>query len=528
MLRLLLLCGLVVAEVCTPARAQSITGARTPCADGQAGGFACSNVDLLSFLHYRDLGGTVHPYFSDAVGDIVLNDIWGWTDPMTGREYALVGRSDGTAFVDVSDPVNPVYLGELPSHDGTPTMWRDVKVYADHAFVVAESDGHGVQVFDLRRLRDVTTPPVRFDETAHYDGVSAAHNVAVNEETGFAYVVGSNRGGTTCSGGLHVLDVRTPQAPTFAGCFADLQAGLSHAGYTHDAQCVVYRGPDAKHAGKEICFAANETAVSIVDVTDKAAPLLLSRAVHPASGYVHQGWLTPDQRYLLVDDELDERRAGSGSRTRTYIWDMIDLDAPVFLKLYHGESTSIDHNQYVRGRYAFQANYTSGLRILDLSDIAAPREVGFFDTFPRNDAASDPEHGIVLWRGAWSNYPFFESGIVVVSSVGEGLFVLQPTNLVSTARERDVPTASFELAPPFPNPTNATATLHLRVDRPQAVRLTLHDVLGRPVAQIHDGVLEAGTGHAFTLDAYALAPGVYYLYATGPDVTIVHRFVRMR
>lgn len=524
-----LLGALVLLACCLPAQGQSLTGARRPCTDGKAGGFPCSNIDLLAYLHYRDLGGTVHPHFSDGVSDIVINDIWGWTDAETGREYALVGRSDGTAFVDVSDPINPVYVGELPAHDGRPTMWRDMKVYADHAFVVAESKGHGMQVFDLRQLRGVAGPPVTFAETVHYDGVAAAHNVAVNEETGFAYILGASSGGTTCNGGLHVVDVRTPTAPTFAGCISDTLTGFNNSGSTHDAQCVVYRGPDTAHVGKEICFASNETAVSIIDVTDKATPVVLGRTSYPSSGYVHQGWLTEDHRYFLQDDESDERRERNVSlqRTLTYVWDLENLETPVLLTVYRGVSTSIDHNQYVRGNYVFQANYTSGLRVLDLHDIGAPREVGFFDTFLRNDAVADPEFGITLWRGAWSNYPFFESGIVVVSSVGEGLFVLQPTNLVSTAREREVPDASFHLAPPFPNPSLDVATVRLALDRPQHLRLVLYNALGQPVATVFDGFAEAGAGHPFKLDTGSLVPGVYYLHAVGAHTSAVQRLVRV-
>ena len=105
-------------------------------------------------------------------------------------------------------------------------MWRDIKVHDDHAFVVADNAGaHGVQVFDLALLRDVTDPPVTFEPTARYDGVHSAHNIVINEETGFAYVVGASGGGETCGGGLQMVDIRDPQNPVFAGCFADAGNG---------------------------------------------------------------------------------------------------------------------------------------------------------------------------------------------------------------------------------------------------------------------------------------------------------------
>lgn len=379
-------------------RLTSQTGAEVACSGGTANGFPCQNVDLVAHLTIRDLGGT---------SSTDLNDIWGWTDPSTGNEYALVGLSDGTAFVDISDPENPVYLGELLTHTSS-SLWRDLKVYGNHVYIVSEASNHGMQVFDLTQLRNVTNPPVRFSETAHYDRFGSAHNIVINEDTGFAYAVGAG-GGQSCSAGLHMMDLRNPTAPQFAGCF-------SNDGYTHDAQCVLYDGPDTEHQGKEICVASNEDTITLVDVTDKARPVMISRTGYPQSGYVHQGWLTEDHRYFLLDDELDE--FSSANRTLTRIWDFEDLDDPQLIVEYDGVATSIDHNQYIVGDYAYQANYTSGLRILDISDITRPQEVGFFDTVPTNDNKS--------FLGAWSNYPFFESGVLIVSSIDEGLFILRP------------------------------------------------------------------------------------------------------
>ena len=188
-------------------------------------------------------------------------------------------------------------------------------MYADHAFVVSEAGDHGMQVFSLARLRAVASPPVVFTADAHYPGFSNAHNVVIDETSGFAYAVGTN----TCAGGLHMVDIRAPKAPVFAGCYAE-------DGYTHDAQCLVYRGPDTPHRGRQICFAANEDTLTLVDVTEKSAPRLLSRTGYAGAGYTHQGWLTEDHVYFLVDDEFDEIR--SGHPTRTWVWDVSDLDAP--------------------------------------------------------------------------------------------------------------------------------------------------------------------------------------------------------
>ena len=345
--------------------------------------------------------------------DVRVNDVWGWTDAETGVEYALVGREDGLSIVDLSTPTRPRTAGFLPTHTGT-SVWRDMKVYADHVYVVAEAWDHGMQVLDLTRLRGLTEF-TEFEADAHYGRVSAAHNLAINEETGFAYVVGSNGRGDTCGGGLHMIDLSDPKSPTFAGCHAEAETGRRGTGYTHDVQCVVYRGPDAEHAGREICMASNETAVVVADVTDKANPITLSTARYPFTGYVHQGWFDEDHRYFYQNDELDEQQFGMP--TRLLVWDLEDLDDPVLATEHLGPTHAVDHNLYVRGDLLYHSNYTFGVRILDISDPANPVERGFFDTVPRvNDTSTD---------GSWSVYPYFESGLFVATSRNEGLFVLR-------------------------------------------------------------------------------------------------------
>jgi choice-of-anchor B domain-containing protein len=387
-----------------------IVGGELECESGEVQGFTCADVDLVSFLPVESLGGE---------RGVQVNDLWGWTDSQTGREYAIVGRFDATAFVDVSDPENPVYLGELPLHEGAqPSLWRDFKTYGDHVFVVSDGSGpHGVQVFDLTLLRDVTGAPVIFEETAHYDGIFSAHNIVINEETGFAYTVGNSMGGETCGGALHMIDVRDPTNPTFAGCFGDPATGNASTGYTHDAQCVVYQGPDEEHRGKEICFNASETALGIADVTDKDNPVAVASASYPNVGYAHQGWISSDQRYFFLDDELDEI-AGSTDRTRTLVWDIEDLDDPVLVKEFMGTTAASDHNLYVRGRYMYQSNYVGGLRIIDVADPENPVEVAYFDTVPWGEDTPG-------FSGSWSNYPFFDSGVILVTSMREGLFILR-------------------------------------------------------------------------------------------------------
>ncbi|GAB4201994.1 MAG: hypothetical protein Tsb002_38700 [Wenzhouxiangellaceae bacterium] len=370
------------------------------CIDGFADIFPCSNVDLLAHIPLSDIG--------NGSG----SDSWGWVDPMDGTEYAIVGRSSGVAFLDLSDPTNVVYLGNLPRPaSASSSTWSDIKVYQDNAFMVADfASQHGMLVFNLTQLRNVANPPATFTPHTVYSEFSSAHNIAINTDTGFAYIVGSN----TCSGGLHMVDISTPSAPTFAGCF-------SSDGYTHDVQCVVYQGPDVEHQGKEICFASNEDTLTIVDVSDKQNPVQISRAQYGDTEYTHQGWLTEDHAYFLLDDELDERNVSSISTTRTVTLNLTDLDNPTMAGEFFADGAAIDHNQYVVGNFTYQANYRRGLRILQIDDPAtgALREVGYFDTFPEGDGNS--------FSGAWNVYPFFPSGNVLISDMNRGFLLVRPT-----------------------------------------------------------------------------------------------------
>jgi len=377
-----------------------ITIGQTPCVNGMAGDYPCNGYDLQSFIPFST--------FNADSG----NDSWGWTDPQDGSEYALMGLNNGTVFIDITDPVNPVYLGKLPTHT-TSTTWRDVKVYNNYAFVVSEAGGHGMQVFDLTRLRNVINAPETFTEDAHYDGFGSSHNLVINEDSGYAYSVGDN----TYSGGAHFIDISNPLNPVAAG-------GYAGSGYTHDAVVITYNGPDSDYTGREIYVGSNENEVVIVDVTDKADPVLISSATYTNDAYTHQGWFTEDLNYFIVGDEVDE--LDFGFNTKTIVFDFTDLDNPLFDFDHFGTTSAIDHNGYTKGNKYYLANYTAGMKVLDISNLQNQTisELGYFDTYPNNDSAS--------FSGAWNVYPYFESGNIVISNYsGGGFFLVKasgPTN----------------------------------------------------------------------------------------------------
>jgi len=369
------------------------------CTEGFAGIFPCKAYDLMAHLDLAALDATL------------ANDSWGWTDATTNKEYAIIGLNNGTAFVDITNTEAPIYLGKLPTATVN-SSWRDIKVYKDHAFIVSEASNHGMQVFDLIKLRTATSNlPITFVADTHFTGFGSAHNMVINEQSGYAYPVGTSRSGTY-KGGPLFINISDPKNPVSEG-------GWGMDNYSHDAQVVTYSGPDTDYTGKELFIGSNENEVVIVDVTDKANPQNISKISFTNAKYIHQGWLTENQAYFLIGDELDER--GAGTQTQTIVLDVSDLDAPTQKFIYSGPTNAIDHNGYVKGNTFYLANYTAGVRFIDISTIGSSTmtEVGYFDTFPSNDDAD--------FDGVWSVYPYFSSGNIVISDLSGGLFIVKKT-----------------------------------------------------------------------------------------------------
>ena len=449
---------------------------QTPCVGGFAGIYPCNDYDLMSHISLEELTNAIN-----ADG----NDAWGWTDPMNNNEYAIIATSHSTAFVNITDPVNPIFLGRVETETST-SIWRDVKVYNNHAFIVADNVGaHGMQVFDLTRLRNVASPPETFTPDAVYTGVNSCHNIVINEDEGIAYLVGCN----TYSGGPTFVNISNPLLPTDAG-------GYSEEGYSHDAQVVTYSGPDSDYTGHRILIASNgySDKLVILDVTDKENTVKISEVSYSQTAYTHQGWFTEDMTYFIVGDELDE--VNYGLNTRTLVFDFSDLDNPTLSSTYYGPTSAIDHNGYVLGDTYFLSNYRAGMRVLDISNISSPSnpmtEIGYFDTFPDNDSTA--------FNGAWSVYPYFASGNIVISDIDRGLFVVRKSNTLNTN--------SFNITKSFvitPNPASNNTKIIAKEN--QSIKsISIINTLGQSIF-----VIDNINQNEFVLQTQNYPKGVYYI-----------------
>ena len=382
----------------------------------------------MHFLSHKDLGAP------EAAG----SSSWGWTSD-EGREFIAIGQYEGTAFVEIDSKGRMIYLGRLPQYDPEGSQWREIRSYKHYMVIGSEAEGHGVQIFDMEKLLDIgPEEPVTFDPkddlAGHFDELlplGRAHNVVVNEELGYGVAVGAQpRNDSNCASGLNFFSLEDPSSPESLGC-------AKGDGYVHDAQCLVYRGPDERYQGTDICYGYNEDSLTIYNVTDKANTTnIISKISYDGVSYTHQGWVNDPkwQTYLFMDDEYDEvdrQGPAADGYPVTYIWDIQKLDQPKQVGLFKATDVGIDHNLYVNGNHIYQSNYGAGLRVYDISSVPTDPsgdsvcESAFFDILPEDDNL--PGGGNITFAGSWSSYSFLKNGVVFINTIERGAFTVKVT-----------------------------------------------------------------------------------------------------
>ena len=454
----------------------SFTQAQTICENGFADIYACDGYDLYTHFPLSAVGG----------GDNG-NDCWGWVDSESGREFVLFGRSHGMSVVEITDPLAPSFIADLPTAS-SPSLWRDIKVIGNYAYIVSEAGMHGMQILDMTQVLDLSGFPFNITATAHYLGFGNAHNVAANTETNYVYAVGTN----TFGGGLHIVDVSNPEEPFLAGSY--------DGSYSHDVQPVIYNGMDEDYQGQEIVFCFNgQSGIAIVNAEDKSDVYLIKEISYENGFYTHQGWLSEDHHMLYFNDELDETY--NGNNTRTYMMNVDDLDNPVIVGFYESDNPAIDHNLYTHNGRLYASNYSSGLRVSTILDDGSIEPQGYFDTYPMNDSTE--------FDGTWSNYPYFPSGSIAVSNF-DGLFILRASNTIGV-EETLIETPSLGLTP---NPASSSVLLSGSFAH---CNIVVYDLSGRESLRVN----KVPAVNGLNLDINSLTEGAYVVCIVDANTGIV-------
>lgn len=337
-----------------------------------------------------------------------VNDIAAWYDEVFNESYLLVGCENGTALFKMMTDGMPVYMGKMATATVS-SLWRDIKVIHNHAYVVSEAPMHGTQILDLTALHAWSPLNAAQDwfPDAVLPGPSVAHNAVAFEEESVLILVGSDWFG----GGAAIFDVQNPEAPQLLG-------GASEWGYIHDAQALKYNGPDEEHLGKLVLFTAGPSGFNILDISDPADVTSIGSASYDTPHYGHQVWVPETHDHAFFGDELDE--LNEGGATRTVVFDLTDLDAPIVVEMFEASVNATDHNQYNHGEWLFQSNYKAGLRMLSDAWPSLPilEERGHFDPL---DDGNEPG-----FQGAWSHVMLPEEGVLAYTSIEQGLWVVKP------------------------------------------------------------------------------------------------------
>lgn len=328
----------------------------------------------MTELAHFDLEAT-HP-------GIALNDIWGYTDE-NGNEYAIIGTTDGTAIVDITIPTAPVEIFWEP---GLNSVWRDVKVNGDYAYVTTEAE-NGLLIINLSPLPGSTALTTNYYYgTPSTNEWEAAHNIWIDENDK-AYIFGANGS----NNGVIILDISNPMVPVEIGGFDNW--------YCHDG---FVRNDTGYFAH------INDGHFSIVDLTDPMNPVVLGTKVTPNS-FAHNIWPSDDGKTVFTTDEV------SGAYIAAY--DVSDPSNIIELDKIQSSpgNNIIPHNAHILGNYIVTSYYTDGVVIHDASNPSNLVEVANYDTSP----FSSPD-----FHGCWGVYPYFSSGVIVASDIDEGLFIL--------------------------------------------------------------------------------------------------------
>ncbi len=315
-----------------------------------------------------------------------LSDIWGHVDG-NGNEYAIVGAYNGTSIVNVTTPSAPV---EVFYSSGAQSIWRDIKVWNNHAYITNEAN-NGLKIIDMSNLPGAITTGDVYQFTGSTYPFTSAHDIYI-DENGYAYILGADNG----VGGAIILDLNVnPKVPVEVGRYNDY--------YIHDA---MVRG-DTMWAG-----CVNDGFFAAVNVSNKANPVTMATQMTPNS-FTHNCWISDDGNTLFTTDE--KPNAFVASYDVSNLANIAELD-----RIQSNPGTQvIPHNTFVYGDYVVTSYYTSGVTIHDVNNPSIMVEVGNYDTSPAFSGGT--------FNGCWGVYPYLPSGIIIASDIENGLFVLGPT-----------------------------------------------------------------------------------------------------
>ena len=315
------------------------------------------------------------------------SNLWGYSDGTTW--LAIIGSLNGTSFINVTNPANPVEVGFIP---GPNSQWREMKTVGHYAYIVTEGSGAGTGM-QIVNLANPLAPVLVNTYSATF---TTAHTISADLQRGHLYVNGS-------SAGLRILDISAnPASPVEIGFWSGTGTRYVHDSYIRDGRAYF----------SEIYSGLQE----IFDATNPGSLQLLKSWTTP-NAFTHNAWANANHTLLVTTDETNP-----GGTMAVYDISNLGLPGPPPLLSQVGPlPPSLVHNAYFEdddGERVAMSHYGLGAKLVDLHRPSRPVELGSYDTQPDSDT------GFV---GAWGMYNFDSRGYLYVSDIQRGLFILSYT-----------------------------------------------------------------------------------------------------
>ncbi|MBL7902439.1 MAG: choice-of-anchor B family protein [Bacteroidia bacterium] len=412
------------------------------------------NVSLLG--HLNPNGGTVTPGWAGNY----YSGCWGWHQTSSNREYAIVGGSNGTYFIDVTVPTSPSVSAFVPGKTGC--TWREIKTYQNYCYVVSDDGGANTfQIMDMSTLPSSVTL-VHNDSTI----LKRGHTIWIDQNK--MYIGGFTKKTSPSSETTFPMAVFSLATPTLPVLLRELSQDISPSviNYVHD----MYVRNDTVYAST----AYQGLQILKFNSGNNTFSMLGTYQNYTGSAYNHSSFLTQNGKHLIFCDEVP-----NGLPIRLVnVENFANIQPEQTFNPYIGTTP---HNPYVLGNdFAVVACYHDGLMIYNISNPTAVSLAGYFDTYPQGGHFQNQYGGYV---GNWGAYPFLPSGIVIASDMQNGVFVLDVTAAFNSTVT--VPVGLNELNQSdsrllvYPNP--ARNLVKIQNNDAQSARLEILNLLGEVV-----------------------------------------------
>lgn len=381
-------------------------------------------VQLFIFIAFNSLSQTYSSQNISLIGYINPNNgalgvggdnrrysgCWGWYQQSKNKEYAIVGTSNGTYFIDVTNPSTPTVSAFVQGKLGC--TWREMKTYQNYCYIVSD-DGtpNTFQIIDMSTLP--TSVTVVYNSNTLFE---RGHTIWIDQNKmyvgGVTYAAGSN----PSTSPMNIYSLANPTSPQLLKQVSqDIPSTIFN--YVHD----MYVRNDTIYAstgwGGLFVLKYNSIANNFTQ--------LGSFTGYANSGYNHSSFLTQNGKYLIFCDEVP-------AASPIHFLDVQNLNNMQPMQTFKPTQNTTSHNPYIIGNnFAVVSCYQDGLMIFDISQPNNIGLTGYFDTYPQG-GNNLSNYSDSPYRGNWGAYPYLPSGNIIANDMQNGTFILNASQAFTT------------------------------------------------------------------------------------------------